>query len=313
MNLLKKVSLAIILPVLSFSCLSSESEPVENNQIYAAAAKFSVEKEYKGNLEIVLGDLKQAFIKEKLSTKEQIENLVKGFKYEFKVDGIRIPIFPEGHMKKEQRFLLHYLVAKCKAEKLLLFANPANHLGGVRIANGDLSNTSSVKGDMAKSDQLIQVIKDFSEEYEVDFISPFNEDNRPDGAWTVAQINDIYAQLHDNVNGAKLVGSDVWGIPAGIEYLEKTDILQYIDVSTTHNLGFNHGRWQEFINKSNGLPVWDSETNMNKKFPDRARRIEAAIDNGVDGLVLYNSWNMINLATGEIGPNGQQFRDYYLK
>ncbi|GGZ13127.1 hypothetical protein GCM10007049_01120 [Echinicola pacifica] len=313
MKILFNAALAISLVFASFSCLNADSEALESSEVYHAAAKFSVEKEYKGELQIVLGDVKQAFITDKLSTKKQIEMLVKGFKYEFKVDGIRIPIFPEGHMSKQQRFLMHYLMAKCKAEKLLVFANPANHLGGVRIANGDMSNTSSVKGDFAKSDKLIQVVRDFSKEYNVDFISPLNEDSAPGDAWTAEQINDIYASLYGKVQGAKLVGSDVWGIPAAIKYLDQTNIADYIDVSTTHNLGFNHDKWPEFIEKSGHLPVWDSEVNMNKKYANRLTRIEAAIERGVNGLVLYNSWNMINLETGEIGANGMKFRDYYLK
>ncbi|AWW32690.1 hypothetical protein DN752_22500 [Echinicola strongylocentroti] len=313
MNLLKNSLLMVCVATMFFSCFTPDDKPGESNQVYQAAAKYSVEKEYKGNLDIVIGDVKQAFIQNKLSSKDQIENLVKGFKYEFKVDGIRIPIFPEGHMDKNQEQLLRYLLAKCQAEKLMIFANPANHLGGARIANGSMTDTSPVKDDFTKSDKLIQVVQDFSKKYKCDFISPFNEEGAPGSVWSVEQINDIYASLHGKVSGAKLVGSDVWGVPAGIRYLDETDILDYVDVSTTHNLGFNHDKWTEYINKSNGLPVWDSETNMHKKYQNRATRIEAAIDSGVNGLVLYNSWTMINLSTGEIGTNGQKFRDFYLE
>ncbi|MCM4155792.1 hypothetical protein [Gramella sp. AN32] len=297
--------------LLILSCSAPDKE--EEIIVFDAAAKFSVEKEYKGNLETILGDVKQAFIQEKLSSKDQINMLVKGFKYEFKVDGIRIPIFPEGHITKEQKQLLHFLVAKCKAEKLLIFANPANHAGGQRIANGDLGDLSPVLGDQKKSDILVNRIISFAEEFELDFISPFNEDAAPGRIWSAEQINYIYASIKGNVGGAKLLGSDVWGLPAGIKYLDETRILDYVDISTTHNLGFNHGRWQEYIEKSKGFPVWDSEVNMFKKFANRKTRIEAAIDNGVNGLVLYNSWNMINLNTGEIGSSGKKFRDYYLK
>src|SRR5690606_41252488 len=115
MNLLKKISLVIVFPVILFSCSSLEMEPVEQDQ---------VEKEYKGNLDIVLGDIKRAFGQERLTTNAQLDNLVHGFKYGFKVDGVRIPIFPRGTMKPEQRVLLHYFVAKCKTEGLQLFANP---------------------------------------------------------------------------------------------------------------------------------------------------------------------------------------------
>src|SRR5690606_11580794 len=123
MNILKKLSLIIILPVVTLSCSSSEGELIEPNPVY--------EKKYKGNLEIVLGDIKQAFGKERLATEEQIDTLVKGFKGGFKVDGVRIPIFPRGTMKQEQQVLLHYFVNKCKAEGLQLFANPMNAGGGV--------------------------------------------------------------------------------------------------------------------------------------------------------------------------------------
>ena len=313
MNLLKRLNLILLMTIFVFSCEPREQMQEEVLDVYNSAAKFSVEKEYKGSLEIVMGDVKRAFGRDQLSSKEEINNLVKGFKYGFKVDGIRIPIYPEGTMSKKQRKLLHYLIAKCKAEKLLLFANPIGHKGGVAIANGERDNFTSVQGNFYKNDKLVQVIKDFSEEYEVDFISPFNEDARPRAnQWTAEQTSDIYARLHGNVNGAKLLGADSWGLPGGIEFLDKTDIAQYIDISVTHNLGFNHDLWPEFIAKSNGLPVWDSETTKRPKN-GKVSRIQAAIDAGVNGLVLYKTWKMIDFETGELSSDGESYTEFYLK
>ena len=43
---------------------------------------------------------------------------------------------------------------------------------------------------------------------------------------------------------------------------------------------------------------------MFKKF-EKATIIAVAINIGVLGLVLYDTWEMINFDTGKIGPSGQ--------
>ena len=122
--------------------------------------------------------------------------------------------------------------------------------------------------------------------------------------------------MHRRVSGAKLIGPCTWGIPAAISVLEKTDIEKYITVATTHNLGFNHGKWNEFIGlaKSKRLPVWDSEVNTNKKFPDKPNRLTAALKAGVDGLVLYDSWrSFVKINNGQLTKSGIGVRDLILK
>jgi len=82
----------------------------------------------------------------------------------------------------------------------------------------------------------------------------------------------------------------------------------------THNLGFNHSDWPEFIAlaEDNNLPVWDTEVNDNDKF-GTGTRLDAALDADIDGLVLYNSWTMISLTNGSINAAGQNMMSKYLK
>ncbi|WP_158275589.1 hypothetical protein [Marinilabilia rubra] len=35
-----------------------------------------------------------------------------------------------------------------------------------------------------------------------------------------------------------------------------------------------------------------------QKYPDRLTRLEVALENKVDGLVIYNNWRGINLSNG---------------
>ena len=214
--------------------------------------------------------------------------------------------------------MFDYLFNQIKARGFKVFANPAQGGGGVRIANGILNGTvTSVKGDVAAQNRLINRIKDFAREYKVDWINPFNEDGRPGSVWNISQINAIYAGVSGNTNGATLIGSCDWGLVAGRLSLQQTTMKNHIAIAATHNLGFQHNLWPAYIAeaKSLNLPVWDSETH-DRLEGNAVTRLDAAINAGVDGLVLYNSWNTINLNTGKLNGEGQRIKDkttqYYL-
>ena len=145
-----------------------------------------------------------------------------------------------------------------------VFANPTNSGGGKNVACGVIpgagTSDCSVKDDEAATQRLIDRVKAFTAEHAITWIDPFNEDGRAtNSTWRVSQINTIYSSLVGNVNGAMIVGPCTWGLPAGIDMLDNTDILKYVKVATTHNLGFNHGQWPDFMAKAGKLPVWDSE------------------------------------------------------
>lgn len=266
------------------------------------------------DMDHVLGDVKQAFIQNRISTRAEVENLLVGFKA-MQVDGIRIPIFTEGLTPNKEMF--DYFYSRAVSEGFLIFANPAQHIGGARIAcgvlelNGAICQTKDVN---ARTLALINRVKEFSAEYKSDWISPFNEDGAPDDAWSVAQMNTIYSSLKNNVNGADLIGPDVWGIPASIRVMNETTVSNNIDIAGTHNLGFNHQQWPTFISLAaqNNLPVWDTEVNDSDKF-GTGTRLDAALGAEVDGLVLYNSWTTIDLTDGSINQAGQRIMGKYLK
>lgn len=270
---------------------------------------------YVNDMDYVLGDVKQAFIKDKINNEAQIDNLLIGFKA-LNVNGIRIPIIAEGHYPNKP--MLKLFVEKATANGFLIFANPAQSSGGKRLANGVISEEDplfeSVLNKPEKTQALIDAVKSFAQEFPCKWINPFNEDSKPGNSWSVNQINTIYASLKDQLNGAELIGPCVWGIASSIEVLEQTRIRDYISVSTTHNLGFEHNKWPRFIELSyaKNLPVWDSEVNNYEKDGNKAR-IVAAIENDVDGLVLYDSWDGINLGNGTINANLQTIRDIILK
>ena len=89
----------------------------------------------------------------------------------------------------------------------------------------------------------------------------------------------------------------------------------YVSVATTHNLGFEHEKWDAFIQlaRARRLPVWDSEVNHNRKLKGRATRLEAALIVGVDGLVLYHAWkDCVNLNTGKLTKHGLEVKKLIL-
>lgn len=268
------------------------------------------ELQYTGNLVYVLGNVKQAQIRNSFQTTAQIENLLDGFE-ELGVNGIRITLFPEDEDPNPELF--DYLYTRAKAKGFKIMANPALWRGAVRIANKVLHGVPvQIQGEAGPSpignDQATQIVidrvKEFANEYEVDWINPFNEDGRPGQFWSVQQVNQIYSELHNNVNGAELVGPGNFGIPAATRILDETNIKQYITVATTHNLGFDHEFWEGFINAAGDLPVWDSEVNNVVGNPNNATRLDAALDAGVDGLVLYDSWRYISLTDASINNSG---------
>lgn len=268
---------------------------------------------YTGNLKTILGDVKQGQITNALDTQAKIDNVLDGFE-KLGCNGVRITIFPEGHNPNPELF--DYLYHEAKKRGFKIFANPAQHAGAQRIANKDIKNTDSVKNDRRATSVLINHLKDFSRRYPCDWINPFNEDGKVDGAWSKEQINEIYDELYRRVNGAELIGPCTWGIPAGIDMLRNTDMTDYITVASTHNLGFDHGAWKEFIKvaRSHNLPVWDSEVNTHKIHENKPHRLHAALSAGVDGLVLYHAWrSFVNLNTGELKPEGIAVRDLILE
>ncbi|MEP1489850.1 MAG: hypothetical protein ABJK28_15630 [Algibacter sp.] len=273
---------------------------------------------YVNDMDYVLGDTKQAFITGGITTTAQADNLLIGFK-KMGVNGIRIPIFPRdsnGVDVNPNKPMMDYFYTQAVAQGFLIFANPAQGGGGARIANNSLSHEGGVNGVQAATDELIARVLEFSNEYpDCKWINPFNEDGRAtNSTWSVAQYHTIYAALYNNVNGAELVGPCTWGLPAAIDMLQNTNIADYITVATSHNLGFNHSSWSTFINLANAenLPVWDSEVNHSDKF-GTGTRLEKAIENEVDGLVLYNSWNTISLTNGSISSAAETMMDLYLK
>lgn len=281
----------------------------------SANAKFDGTAIYVNDMDYVLGDVKQAFITNSITTTAQADNLIKGF-VAMKVNGIRVPIFAEG--LEPNKPIFDYFFNEAKAAGFKIFANPAQHSGGQRIACGILEGTfCTVLNNDTRTNILIDRIKDFADEYACDWVNPFNEDGAPGAAWSTEQMDTIYASLYNQLDGAELIGPGVWGLPAGISVLNNTSVSNYISVATSHNLGYNHASWPTFIQlaESLNLPVWDSETNNNVSEANNnntTTRIIAAIAAGVDGLVLYNSWNYISLTDGSINNTGLGVMDYYL-
>ncbi|WP_343329203.1 T9SS type A sorting domain-containing protein [Polaribacter staleyi] len=286
----------------------------------------SFSQKYVNDMDYVLGDTKQAFITNKITTEEKADNLLLGFK-NMGANGIRIPIFGrglDGVDLNPNKPMFDYFYAKAVEQGFPIFANPAQGDGGHRIANNRLNGNganegeeASVNGVEAATEELIARIIEFSNEYpDCKWINPFNEDGRAtNSTWSVNQINEIYKRLYEHgLNGAELIGPCTWGLPAGIDMLKNTNIADYITVATSHNLGFNHSQWSTFIAlaKADGFPVWDSEVNHNDA-KGNGTRLEKAIENKVDGLVLYNSWNTVSLTTGAINATGEKAMALYLK
>lgn len=263
--------------------------------------KVQEEVVYTNNLEYVLGDLKQAQIQNLLTTKSQADYLLLGMR-EARFNGIRITLFADGVNPNEEMF--DYLYEQAVKRGFKIFANPAQSSGGRRVAcemlNGDICETRDID---IRTNILINRVKAFANAYKVDWINPFNEDGTPSHSWSENQMNTIYSTLQNAVNGAELIGPCVWGLPGGIEVLQQTDVLDYVSISTSHNLGFNHGLWDDFIALSGDLPVWESEATHNEK-DGNASRLLTAVEVGVQGLVFYDNWRTINLSNGSLNGLG---------
>lgn len=269
-----------------------------------------VESIYKNKLTHVLGDVKQDFIHSRITTRDHVDNVLKGYK-EMRVTGIRVPIFTKDSIPNPE--MLDYFIRRAIEADFLIFANPAATAGGRRLANGTFKEEGPLvlDNDIA-TQRLIARIKEFSKEYRCTWIAPFNEDGRPDAIFSKKQMNTIFSSLYGELNGAELIGPCTWGITAGTTILKDTDILQYISIATTHNLGFEHNKWEDFIEAAGNLPVWDSETNHNDKY-GTGTRLEVAIEKGVNGIVLYDSSNGINKNTGTLSNNLKEIMLLYLK
>ena len=287
-------------------------------------------QKYVNDMDYVLGDTKQAFITNKVTTETEADNLLLGFK-NMGANGIRIPLFGrgvDGVDLNPNKPMMDYFYEQALAQGFVIFANPAQGGGGKRVANNMLNGNGAnegedvaVNGVQAATDELVNRVIEFSNEYpDCKWINPFNEDGRATSStWSINQINEIYLRLYTHgLNGAELIGPCTWGLVAGIDMMQKTNIADYITVASTHNLGFNHNLWDDFIAEADkeNLPVWDSEVNHNDKFPDDAvksgTRLERAIENKVDGLVLYNSWNTVSLTTGSVNATGEKAMALYL-
>ena len=281
---------------------------------------------YTNDMTYVLGDTKQAFITNAVTTTEQADNLLKGFKA-MKVNGIRIPLFGRdlnGVDLNPNKPMFDYFYTQALAQGFDIFANPAQGGGGKRVANNMLNGNGvnegpdvPVNGVQAATDELVNRVIEFSNEYPgCKWLNPFNEDGRAtNSTWSVSQINEIYQRLYnDGLNNAELIGPCTWGLPAAIDMIDNTNIKNYITVAASHNLGFDHNLWSSFISKAKAknLPVWDSEVNHNDAEGNGTRLVKA-IENKVDGLVLYNSWNTISLSTGYINSSAEEWMSLYLK
>lgn len=281
-------------------------------------------QKYVNDMDYVLGDVKQAFITNRISTYEQADNLLKGFA-EMKVNGIRIPLFGRdiyGVDLNPNKPMMDYFYSQAIAQGFHIFANPAQGGGGKRVANNRVNGNGASEGEelpvngvREATEELIARVIEFSDEYpQCKWLNPFNEDGRAtNSTWSISQINEIYQRLYNHgLNGAELIGPCTWGLVAGIDMFNKTNIENYITVAASHNLGFNHGLWDDFIALADAknLPVWDSEVNHND-LNGTGTRLEKAIENEVDGLVLYNSWNTISLTNGSLNNGARIAMDLY--
>ncbi|EOR95085.1 hypothetical protein ADIARSV_1740 [Arcticibacter svalbardensis MN12-7] len=265
---------------------------------------------YTSNMSYVLGDVKQAFIQNKITTTAQADNLIIGFKT-MKVNGIRMPIYPTGANPNVTMY--DYFYNKAIAAGFKIFANPAQSSGGKHIACGSLTEDCTTLNVTAKTIALVNAIKAYATSYKCTWINPFNEDGSPGDIWSSSQMNTIYSSLKGKVNGAGLIGPDVWGIPGSISVLNSTAIENSIVIASTHNLGFNHTLWPSFktLAAVANLPVWDSEVNDNDVY-GTGSRLDAALAISVNGLVLYDSWRSISLTNGCVNSAGQVMMDKYL-
>jgi hypothetical protein len=265
---------------------------------------------YRGALKLVFGDVKQAFIRGKLVDNRQVDTLLDGFAA-MGLNGIRVPIMADRDMTDRPQY--DYLLRQAKARGFVLFANPAESGGGRTLANGTMSDHAPVLDRPGKAEALIGAVEAFAQAYKVDYIDPLNEDGPPGESWSAGQMNRIYESLKNHLGGAQLVGPCTWGIKAGIKVLNQTDIKNYIVVATTHNIRFDHELWRVFVNVASPLPVWDSEATDYARVPGKATRAEAAVEAGVSGLVMYDSWRDIDMANGTVTGAGLAMERIWLR
>lgn len=302
------------------NAIDNETNQVELISVYdelyeayhdAVWSEIMQENYYQNEIVDMVGDVKQAFILDRIWDKEQVDNLLIGMRAS-KVNGVRVPIFAKGLAPNEE--MLDYFTKRSIERGFEVMANPALFQGAKRIANNmflgpDAEQNGSgdpVNGDAAKTQIVIDRMIEFASQYELTWISPLNEDGNgsSETSWSIDQIHAMYEGLQGNVGGAMLIGGDCHNIEASNGLFDDSNIENYIVAATTHNLEFQHELWSEFMTKAGDLPVWDSEATdnvvINEKGEELESRLVAARDAGVEGIVHYNSWNLIDLATGEL-------------
>ncbi|MCG8702170.1 MAG: RICIN domain-containing protein, partial [Bacteroidales bacterium] len=309
------LTMAIIMAFLISSCSEKGMEVPEEHiseiELSTTDLKSGL---YEGNLKYVIADVQHGFLDRIIDSHQEVDNLVAGL-LEMKVNGVRLPIFAETAKDRYNEFYDAFYT-KARQNNLKVFATPVLHGGGKRIANGwqfFYEGDGPVINNNAKTQKLIDEIKAYSQMYSCDWISPFCEDGAPGNVWSKNQINQIFSSLNGELNGAKLIGPCTWGIVNGTALLENTNVLEHISIATTHNLGNQDYAWADFKSAAGNLEVWDSETNLdpgNTVVP----RIKAAIDAGVDGIVLYYVPDAgVDLSTGALKDPAKNMMNYYLK
>ena len=153
-------------------------------------------QKYVNDMDYVLGDTKQAFITNKITTETEADNLLLGFK-NMGANGIRIPLFGrgvDGVDLNPNKPMMDYFYEQALAQGFVIFANPAQGGGGKRVANNMLNGNGAnegeevaVNGVQAATDELVNRVIEFSNEYpDCKWINPFNEDGRAtNSTWSI--------------------------------------------------------------------------------------------------------------------------------
>lgn len=312
LNLIMRKRLIALISILALCACEDSTTDLDNLsisevEILSPESVVNGNVNYRKNVKVVLADFKQLIIKGtiKKNNIDQMKKLLDAYK-KLKVQGVRVPIFPDVNSTQALRDATDEVIKQARAKNFKVYANPAEWQGGRRIANKIWQNSPhdvgpSVNSKPDKRDVLINRIVDFARTRDIHWISPFNEDALGGSNWAKAQTSKIFERIdkadgnqNKKVHGVTLMGPDSKNIDAAINMIDQTDVEKYANSIVCHNLGFRHDDWSTMQTKAGNKWIWDSETYFGRKDgPGNKERIQAAVDENVEGLIIYNSHELV--------------------
>jgi hypothetical protein len=201
--------------------------------------------------------------------------VLNGLKNGAKVDGIRVPIFPNETSPSHYSKTYKSIIAYARSINLAVYASPMS------VGMNDYSGWSNTK----YAGWLATYVNFFHPE----FLSPFNEPGIDDG-----RIIDIMTQLRPMLaSSTRILGPDRQHVGSTLDDLARNpSVAEVFDIIDAHSANRDSSataaNWSALV-RSESKPVWSSENpaNWSAGVDSSLPGISEAVNSGVEGLVVW--------------------------